>query len=180
MKKLSVFCCIIILLSLYGCGEDKKTNNDDEQFLKLKIRDKGSIIKILTGQVGVDSAYKFSKKFRDTLIHFKGKVLWPIDDSSKNHVRSWSIDMRYIKEIDKELNQLKHASDVGLRFYPVINDRGAFSIMVVGGYKQGGKTYILKYKVDSAGNQGNKSQGDAPMYEWLDPCPPFDCPQNDF
>jgi hypothetical protein len=88
--------------------------------------------------------------------------------------------MKYIDSIKTELQKLSvsKTDSLGIRLYPVKNDKGKFSIMLVGNYSQNGKKMILKYKVDKNGNQNTAGQL-APMYEWIDPCP-NNCPDNDF
>lgn len=125
-------------------------------------------------------AQKFILSLHNSLDSSGDLVTWPKDNTGER-VTSWFIDIRYIELIQQEINKIDASKYPfkGLRFYPVRNSKGEFSIMLVGGYNDGkGNDFILKHSVNARGEQD--TVGSAPMYEWLDPCPPFHCPDNDF
>ncbi|HAK79349.1 MAG TPA: hypothetical protein DCM71_21195 [Runella sp.] len=171
--KLRSVLLMLIIAGLLGCGGEK--------LFELKISTKKKQ-KILTKPIQDEAtAATFVKTFTDSLGFYKGKVKWP-KDSLGNYVKSWSIDMNFILRITEELQKLDTSiKQKNLRLYPVINDQRAFSIMIVGEYVKDGKIYILRRLVDpKTGDQGPVGTRIAPMYEWLDPCPPLNCPDNDF
>lgn len=171
--KLRSVLLVLIITGLFGCGGEK--------LFELKISTEKKQ-KILTKPIQDEAtAVTFVKTFTDSLCFYKGKVEWP-KDSLKRYVKSWSIDIDFILKITEELKKLDTSiKQKNLRLYPVINDQRAFSIMIVGEYVKDGKRYILRRLVDpKTGEQGSVGIGIAPMYEWLDPCPPLNCPDNDF
>ncbi len=155
--------------------------NDEKKILELR-QPKDRKIKLLTAPIPDEpTARKFVRTFKDSLAYYHGIVKWPRDSLSGQYVDSWTVDLKYIILMKEELSKLKNVSDIAIRLYPVFNDKKVFSLMLVGEYRLNGKKYILKRLVDTTtGSPGPEGTDIAPMYEWLDPCPPFDCPDNDF
>lgn len=161
----------------YGCTP-KDGNTPFE--LKIDWRKQG-VERLLTDPLrDLNQADKFVDDFQKELKRGNGELIWPDTtiDGNKRYLSSWSIETKYIDEITKELAKIRDAKDKSIRIYPVINNEGKFSLMLVGDYFDANDNrHLLKYKIDaSTGQQDGKDI--APMFEWIMPCP-NDCPPAD-
>lgn len=123
----------------------------------------------------ISQADTFVDNFHSELRKYNGLLSWPKDNMK--YMKSWVIENTHLNEIEKCFDEFEIKDDKRfIRIYPVINDKGNFSFLIIGEYVDTTVTpnvrRLLKFKQDG--------KTIAPMYEWMEPCPPFNCPESDF